>query len=76
MPDHFVFAGQFLGQCSFSINGNGGYMLRLFLGLIVILGGAISLGLSLTFAYLGEFDKAQTLALYTILACLMIGQEK
>ena len=49
--------------------------LRNILGAITVSGGAISLGLSLLFFFNGEFDKAQTLALYAILAWLMIPEK-
>lgn len=49
--------------------------LRMILGMMTISGGAVSLGLSLLFFFNGEFEKAQPLALYAILAWLMIPEK-
>ncbi len=49
--------------------------LRNILGMITISGGAISLFLSLTAFFNGEFEKATILALYAILAWLMIPEK-
>lgn len=47
---------------------------RSFLGALTIIGGSVSLGLSLVFFFGGEFEKAQVMVLYTILSCLMISE--
>lgn len=51
-------------------------ILRRFLSLIIVFGAAFSLGQSLLFFYNGEFDGSQTLALYAILAWLMIPEKQ
>lgn len=50
--------------------------LRMILGMMAILGAAIFFGLSLLYFFNGEFEKAQTLALYAILVWLMISEKK
>lgn len=50
--------------------------LRMYLGMMTILGGAFSLGQSLLFFFNGEFEKATPLALYAILAWLMIPEKQ
>lgn len=44
--------------------------LKTFLDILMSWGGGVLLGFSILFAFNGEFDKAQLLALYGI-ACLM-----